>query len=109
MKMKRKITIILTVLTLATNVTGCGENTTTNTGENTTTNTGENTTTNTCIGVDAMIKIGSGLYYDSYTGNVYWWNGNLYTANCAVAPTPYYAPNGRQYKYNTETNELEEP
>lgn len=91
--MKRKITIILSVLTLVTNVTGCGENTTTNTG----------------IGVDAMIKIGSGLYYDSYTGNVYWWNGNLSTTNCAVAPTPYYAPNGHQYKYNTGTNELEEP
>ena len=63
---------------------------------------------NGIIGKDAMIEIGSGLYYDSNTRIVYWWNGELNIAYCATTPSPYYAPNGFPYRYNPETNTLEE-
>lgn len=60
------------------------------------------------FGKDAMIEIGSGLWYDSTTRIVYWWNGALSSHNYAVAPSPYYAPNGLPYLYDPETNTFEE-
>ena len=59
------------------------------------------------FGETAMIKIGNGLYYDSTTRIVYWWNGN-YGSDWATTPTPYYAPNGLPYLYNPETNTFED-
>lgn len=59
------------------------------------------------FGEDAMIKIGSGLCYDSTTRIVYWWNG-VFRQNHATSPSPYYAPNGLPYLYNPETNTFEE-
>lgn len=59
------------------------------------------------VGIDALIKLGSGLYYDSGTKIVYWWNG-IYNTRSSTAPTPYYAPNGLPYRYNPETNTFEE-
>lgn len=64
---------------------------------------------NGIIGKDALIEIGSGLYYDSTTRIVYWWNGYLgIWWDYATTPSPYYAPNGLPYKYNPETNTFEE-
>lgn len=61
------------------------------------------------FGKEAMIKIGSGLWYDSTTRIVYWWNGTLGDMSYyATAPSPYYAPNGLPYLYNPETNTFEE-
>ena len=49
------------------------------------------------------------MWYDSTTRIVYWWNGRLGAGFYgAVAPSPYYAPNGLPYKYNPETNTFEE-
>lgn len=62
------------------------------------------------FGRDALIEIGSNLWYDSTTRIVYWWNGVLSSALHAAAatPSPYYAPNGLPYLYNPETNTFEE-
>lgn len=103
--MKRKLAIILTALALAATAVACAEPST----RKETTKETATTTEDTKLGTKAMESISDGLYYDTYTGNVYWWNGSLGSFNNAVAPTPYYGPNGRQYKYNPETNELEEP
>ena len=54
-----------------------------------------------------MVYIGDGLYYDSTTRIVYWWNG-WFLNNTATTPSPYYAPNGLPYKYNPETNVFEQ-
>lgn len=59
------------------------------------------------FGKDALIEIGGYLYYDQSTRIVYWWNGCIY-GQTATTPSPYYAPNGYPYKYNPETNTLEE-
>ena len=61
----------------------------------------------TTFGEDAMIEIGNGLYYDSTTRIVYWWNG-IISGRSATTPSPYYAPNGLPYRYNPETNTFEE-
>lgn len=63
--------------------------------------------TNNVLGKDALIEIGNGLWYDSTTGIVYWWNG-VFRYNNATTPTPYYAPNGLPYRYNPHTNTFEE-
>ncbi len=62
---------------------------------------------NTILGKTALIEIGNGLYYDSSTRNVYWWNGVLDGSYGSIAPTAYYAPNGLPYRYNPETNTFE--
>lgn len=67
----------------------------------------------TTFGIDALIKIGNGLWYDSSTRIVYWWNENLGTDHvdawrCDTTPSPYYAPNGLPYRYNPQTNTFEE-
>jgi hypothetical protein len=59
------------------------------------------------LGESAMIEIGNGLFYDSTTRIVYWWNGTLHYNN-ATTPSPYYAPNGLPYLYNPGTNTFEE-
>lgn len=59
------------------------------------------------IGESAMVELGDGLWYNSETGIVYWWNGTL-SYNYSISPTPYYAPNGLPYKYNPITKSLEE-
>lgn len=67
----------------------------------------------TTLGTAALIKIGNGLWYDSSTKIVYWWNENLGADSIGAwradtTPSPYYAPNGFPYKYNPETNTFEE-
>lgn len=65
---------------------------------------------NNVLGVQALKKIGNGLWYDTTTSIVYWWNGFLTNMGSAVStpPTPYYSPNGLIYRYIPETNTLEE-
>ena len=58
-------------------------------------------------GVGALKKIGGQLYYDANTNIVYFWN-EMYYGNCSTMPSPYYAPNGLPYKYNSQTNTLYE-
>ena len=62
---------------------------------------------NRTIGVSALIRLGNGLWYDSTTGVVYWWNG-MNTTPAVTTPTPYYSSNGFLYRYIPETNTLEE-
>ena len=50
-----------------------------------------------------FITINNNLYYDSATRIVYIYNRNTYGSSY----TPYYAPNGFPYRYNTETNTFE--
>ena len=59
------------------------------------------------LGIEAFVKIDTGLYYDSTTGIVYIGNGRN-GAYESKTYCPYYAPNGLPYKYNSETNTLEE-
>lgn len=70
--------------------------------------TNQTNTTRQVLGKEALIELGSGLYYDSVTGIVYWWNGYLDGLRYDTTPTPYYATNGYPYRYNPETNTFEE-
>ena len=56
--------------------------------------------------IDAFKKIEDQLYYDINTKIVYFYNGPYAVRH--YLPTPYYASNGLPYKYNPETNTLEE-
>lgn len=58
------------------------------------------------IGLDAFKKIEDQLYYDTNTKIVYFYNGPYAARH--YPPTPYYASNGFPYRYNPETNSLEE-
>lgn len=64
--------------------------------------------TGAVFGKDALIEIGSGLWYDSTTRIVYWWNGCMTAYTADTTPSPYYAPNGFPYLYNPQTNTFEE-
>lgn len=97
--------VLITVLSfcLTVSMVGCSDETINVNVENSTDLSG------TVIGTDALIEIGSNLWYDSTTRIVYWWNGCI-SSGCygATAPTPYYAPNGLPYRYNPESNTFEE-
>lgn len=67
-----------------------------------------NNLSNNVLGADALIEIGNGLWYDSTTRIVYWWNGALGWYNYATTPSPYYAPNGLPYLYDPKTNTFKE-
>lgn len=56
--------------------------------------------------IDAFKKIEDQLYYDTNTKIVYFYNGPYAARH--YPPTPYYASNGFPYRYNPETNSLEE-
>lgn len=102
--MKRNLLILLTALLLSCSLIGCGSETVVAVNvEN------EENIHNTIFGKDALIEIGNGLWYDSTTRIVYFWNGSMtYGSYSATTPSPYYAPNGLPYKYNPETNIFEE-
>lgn len=101
--MKKKFLIVLVGCMLAVSLAGCGESTSVNVNVE---NSGN--LNGTKLGKDALIEIGNELWYDSTTRIVYWWNGVLSNSYYAVAPSPYYAPNGLPYRYNPETNTFEE-
>ena len=109
MKTKRNLLILLlATLLFSFMTTGCGSETNVSVNvEN------KENLHNTTLGTDSLIKIGNGLYYDSTTRIVYWWNGMLKEDGASstrydTTPSPYYAPNGLPYKYNPETNTFEE-
>lgn len=101
--MKKLLSIIFICLIIV-SLVGCGvESTTVSVNvEN------KDGLSNSAFGKSAMVEIGDGLWYDSTTRIVYWWNGWLRESHCDATPTPYYAPNGMPYRYNPETNTFEE-
>lgn len=99
---KLKIILAATLLSSILFITGCSESTVNVNVENSESLNGQT------FGKSALIEIGNGLYYDSTTRIVYWWNGFYSIANSATTPSPYYAPNGLPYKYNSKTNTFEE-
>lgn len=101
---KQLLAIFITVLTIF-SITGCSND------KSITVNVKNvDSLDNTVFGNSALVEIGNGLWYDTSTRIVYWWNkiyltgGNQYV----TTPTPYYAPNGFPYRYNPETNTFEE-
>lgn len=62
---------------------------------------------NYTLGARNLREIGDYLWYDSSTRIVYFWNGEL-SNMASTAPSPYYAPNGRPYRYDPTTNTFEE-
>lgn len=101
--MRKKILSILISCIFALSLVGCNERIAVNVNvEN------SNQLNNDVLGKKALIEIGDGLWYDSTTKIVYWWNGYLNYNNWATTPSPYYAPNGLPYRYNSEINTFEE-
>jgi len=106
--MNKKLAICLISCILIFSLVGCGETTTISVNvEN------NGNLNNMKLGTDALVKIGNGLWYDSTTRIVYWWNEQLgedswNSLRTDTTPSPYYAPNGFPYKYNPETNTFEE-
>ena len=100
--MTKKLLICLIGCIFMFSLVGCGEPTSININV-------ENSSelNNVVIGEESLVKIGDEVWYDSTTRIVYWWNGCTGPNNVTV-PTPYYAPNGLPYRYNPETNTLEE-
>lgn len=47
-----------------------------------------------------------GLYYDEVTGIVYIWNGKLDWTYSDTVPSPYYAYNGKPYRYDSYLGKL---
>lgn len=99
--MKKKLLICLIILTFL--LVGCSEPQPININV-------ENSSelNNAIIGEESLVEIGDKIWYDSTTRVVYWWNGSMTTSYSSIAPSPYYAPNGLPYRYNPETNTLEE-
>ena len=96
--MKRNLIILLTAILLSCSLSGCGSETVVAVNvEN------EEDLNGVVFGIDALISIGNGLWYDSTTRIVYF----KYYSN-GLTISPYYAPNGLPYKYNPETNTFEE-
>lgn len=58
-------------------------------------------------GIENLKYIGGGLYYDTVTEIVYFWNGK-YETYSATMPTPYYSKNGKLFTYNSHTNSFTE-
>ena len=94
--------IIFITLVAGTLLSGCGKT------EIVQVNVSENSrlSSNT-FGIENLIKIGKSLYYDSSTHIVYFWNGYFWSYS-SITPSPYYAPNGKPYRYNPETNTFEQ-
>ena len=102
--MKRKLLAICLAYIITLSLAGCGQ------GSGVIVNVeNKETLSGTTFGVNALIEIGSNLWYDSSTRIVYWWSGAIHCSNHgSTTPTPYYAPNGLPYRYNPETNMFEE-
>lgn len=99
---KRIITALLCAITALT-LTGCEENKPVNVNVES-----DSSISGKAFGKSALVEIGDELWYDTTTRIVYWWNGNLSDTRWDTTPSPYYAPNGLPYRYNSETNTFEE-
>ena len=106
--MKKRI-VILTLLLMLT-INGCGNKEVIAINVNIDNTETSKPINNNVLGSSALKKIGNGLWYDTTTGVVYWWNGKLVSVykDLDAPPTPYYSPNGLLYRYIPETNTLEE-
>ena len=105
--MKKRI-IVLTLLSMLT-INGCNTKEAISLNVKSSDTEISQTLNNNALGVPALKKIGNGLWYDTTTGIVYWWNGFLSNiSEVSTPPTPYYSPNGLIYRYIPETNTLEE-
>lgn len=100
--MRKKVAILLVSLGILFAISGCSEYVSADTESKENVEESESQ----AIGLDAFKKIEDQLYYDINTKIVYFFNGP-YAARHYL-PTPYYASNGLPYKYNPETNTLEE-
>lgn len=102
-KVSKYISIILVCIFLV-SLTGCvTESTISVNAENT------DELSSSKFGKSTLVEIGDGLWYDSTTRIVYWWNGGLDAGYySSTTPSPYYAPNGLPYRYNPESNTFEE-
>ena len=106
--MKKRI-VILTLLLMLT-INGCGTKEAISLNVKTSDTGITQTLNNNALGTLALKKIGNGLWYDTTTGIVYWWNGRLISVYKDIdsPPTPYYSSNGLIYRYIPGTNTLEE-
>lgn len=99
----KKLSLLLVVCVIIVSLIGCGESQTISVNaEN------KEGLYGGIFGVKSLIEIGGGLWYDSSTRIVYWWNGYSIESSYDTTPTPYYAPNGMPYRYNPRTNTFEE-
>ncbi len=99
--MKKKILALLFGFVLTFSLVGCGEGETLNVNvEN------DSDLNSSTLGTQSFVNIGDDLFYDGATGIIYI-NNVTYGLGCHVY-TPYYAPNGLPYKYNSQTNTFEE-
>lgn len=99
----KKVLLFLIVLSLVVVLIGCGNSHVISVNVENKDNLSDAT-----FGVNALVKIGGELWYDSSTRIVYWWNGFSLFRDCATTPSPYYASNGLPYRYNPGTNTFEE-
>lgn len=99
----KKFLVIILIIVIVLSLVACAPVDTSSNASN-----GENET-RYMLGKSAMIELGDGLWYDSTTRIVYWWNGCLkYQYNYSTTPSPYYAPNGLPYRFDPENNRFEE-
>lgn len=106
--MKKRIIAFVVCLSIFFTFSGCSDNKSVNVNVEK-----DSTISNNVFGKSALIEIGDGLWYDTTTRIVYWWNRRLGETSWEryysdTTPSPYYAPNGLPYRYNPETNTFEE-
>ena len=105
--MKKRI-VILTLLLMLT-INGCDTKESITVNVKSSDNEITQTLNSNVLGVSALKKICNGLWYDTTTGVVYWWNGFLSNiSEVSTPPTPYYSSNGLIYIYIPETNTMKE-
>lgn len=63
---------------------------------------------NYTFGASNLRELGDCLWYDSSTRIVYFWRDSELHSRYSIVPCPYYAPNGRPYRYDPVTNTFEE-
>lgn len=99
----KRLLLLLVVCVLIVSLVGCGEAKTISVNaEN------KDDLYGGIFGIKSLVEIGDGLWYDSSTRIVYWWNGYFSTSYTSTMPTAYYAPNGMPFRYNPITNTFEE-
>lgn len=98
--MSKKLMICLISCILIFSLVGCGEDTVVAVNVE-----DSNELNNTILGTNAFVQISDDLYYDSAT-RIVWLK--IYENGYGYSYVPYPATNGLPYRYNPETNTLEE-
>ena len=99
----KKLLLLLVVCVLIASLVGCEESKTISVNVD-----NKDDLPSGVFGIKSLIELGDGLWYDSSTRIVYWWNGCFGEYTRDTAPTPYFAPNGMPYRYDPGTNTFEE-